>query len=146
MDGTSPFFNEKCGKTFHSTFARLLYIGKRARPDIQLPVGFLGTRVVCPTEEDWKRLQCALECLNSTINIPLKLGMSDISIVSWWVDIFYGVHVGVKSHTSGVVYMGKGCVYSTSRKQKLNTICSTESKLVGISDILHAITWDKMYV
>jgi hypothetical protein len=36
--------------------AKLLYLGKRSRPDILTTVAFLSTRVLKATEEDWKKL------------------------------------------------------------------------------------------
>jgi hypothetical protein len=41
---------------FHSIVAKLLYLGKRGRPDILLPIQFLCTRVKNPTVEDLKKL------------------------------------------------------------------------------------------
>jgi hypothetical protein len=41
---------------FHSTVAKLLYLSKRARPDIIAVVVFLCTRVKDPTLEDWEKL------------------------------------------------------------------------------------------
>ena len=38
--------SEKDRKMFQSVFARLLYVGKRTRPDIQVAVAFLGTRTL----------------------------------------------------------------------------------------------------
>ena len=38
---------------FHSTVAKLLFISKRARPDIQTAVSFLCTRVTRPDDDDY---------------------------------------------------------------------------------------------
>ena len=35
----------------------MLYIEKRARPNLELVTSFLTTRVSQPTEEDWKKLK-----------------------------------------------------------------------------------------
>jgi hypothetical protein len=45
------------GVLFHSVVAKLLYLGKRGRPDILLPVQFLCTRVKHPTTEDRRKLE-----------------------------------------------------------------------------------------
>ena len=42
--------------------------------------------------------------------------------------------------------LGKGATYSCSRKQKLNTVSSTEAELVGTSDILPMIVWVRMFL
>lgn len=46
---------------FHRITARLLYAGKRARPDIQLAVVFLCTRVCLPDEDDMLKLKQVIE-------------------------------------------------------------------------------------
>ena len=38
----------------------------------------------------------------------------------------------------------KGAAYSYSRKEKLNTISSTEAELIGTADILPIIIWVRM--
>ncbi len=45
---------------FHSIVGKLLYLGKRGRPDILLPVQFLCTRVKTLTIEDEKKLERVL--------------------------------------------------------------------------------------
>ena len=52
----SPDLHEEKRKLFHSCVAKLLYIGKRGRPDILLPVTFLASRVTKATENDWNKL------------------------------------------------------------------------------------------
>jgi hypothetical protein len=45
---------------FHSIVAKLLYLGKRGRPDILLPVQFLCTRVKAPNVNDERKLERVL--------------------------------------------------------------------------------------
>ena len=52
----------------------------------------------------------------------------------------------MKSHTGGTLSLGKGTIYSTSKKQKLNTKSSTESELVGIDDIMPQILWTRYFL
>ena len=42
--------------------------------------------------------------------------------------------------------LGKGCVYSTSGKHKLNGKSSTEAELVAVSDVLPQVLWTKNFV
>jgi hypothetical protein len=57
--------------------------------------------------------------------------------VKWWVDASFVVHPDMRSHTDGVMSLGKGAVYSASTtRQKLNTRSSTEAELVGIDDLM----------
>ena len=52
----------------------------------------------------------------------------------------------MKSHTGGVMSLGKGAIYSCSTKQKLNTKSSTESELVGIDDVMPMILWMRYFL
>jgi hypothetical protein len=52
------------------------------------------------------------------------------------VDASFAVHPDMKIHTSGAMSLGKGVVYGTSTRQKLNTKSSTEAELVGVNDVM----------
>ena len=52
----SPSLSTDNAKLFYSHVARLLFASKKARPDIQVCVSFLCTRVKAPTEQDYKKL------------------------------------------------------------------------------------------
>jgi hypothetical protein len=52
----------------------------------------------------------------------------------------------MKSHTGGVVSLGRGVIMSKSSKQKLNTKSSMEAELVGASDYLPSTIWAKMFL
>ena len=41
---------------FHEFVAKLLFLGKRARPDLQTAISFLSTRVTEPDTNDYKKL------------------------------------------------------------------------------------------
>jgi hypothetical protein len=56
------------------------------------------------------------------------------------------VHPDIKSHTGGTLSLGKGSVYSTSTRQKLNTKSSTEAELVGIDDVMPLILWTRYFL
>ena len=47
----------KKSKSFHTIVATLLWIMKRARPDLETSVGILCTRVSKSDEDDWKKLR-----------------------------------------------------------------------------------------
>jgi hypothetical protein len=42
--------------------------------------------------------------------------------------------------------LGKGAVYSTSTRQKLNTISSTEAEVVGIADVMPMVIWTRYFL
>jgi hypothetical protein len=146
IDETADPLSRKDGEIFHSVVAKLLYVSKRSRLDIQLPIAFLCTRVSCSTTQDWMKLKRVLEYLRGTLDEFLTLGADDIGMMKTWVDASYAVHQDMKSHTGGVVSFGIGAVMSKSSKQKLNVKSSTEAELVGASDYLPYPIWAKKFL
>jgi hypothetical protein len=144
-DNSELLVKEKA-ELFHSVVAKLLYISKRGRIDIQLAVAFLCTRVSCCTETDWTKLKRVLQYLYGTVNDCLTLGADCLTVLKTWVDAAYGVHQDMKSHTGGVISLGRGAIMCKSAKQKLNTKSSTEAELVGASDYLPNTIWAKMFL
>ena len=57
--------------------------------------------------------------LRGTKDLTLQLRADNLNIVKWWVDGAFAVHEGMKSHTGGVMSLGKGSAYSASKKKKL---------------------------
>ena len=64
----------------------------------------------------------------------------------WWVDSSYTVHPDMKSHTGIFITIGKGGMYTSSCKQKLNTKSSTEDELVAIDDAMGKILWTRHFL
>ena len=56
---------------FHRNVARLIFLSKRARPDIQTAIAFLCTRVKLPDIDDNKKLGRVMQYLGDTICLPL---------------------------------------------------------------------------
>jgi hypothetical protein len=106
---------------FHATVAKLLFLCKRGRPDIQTAIAFLCTRVQQPTQHDYNKLARVIKYLRQTSDLVLRLDAENLNVVKWWVDASYSVHLDMRSHTGVAMSMGTGAVYSTSKKQKLNT-------------------------
>jgi hypothetical protein len=146
IDETSGALIDDDHNTFHSVVAKLLYISKRGRLDIQPPIALLCTRVSCSTEKDWLKLKKVLEYLRGTLDEFLTLGADDITMMKTWVNASYAVHNNMNSHMGRVVSFGREVIMSKSWKQKLNTKSSTEAKLVGASDYLPYPIYGKKFL
>ena len=67
VDENIPLLPFDKAEYFHSTTACFLYVGKRARPDIQVTVAFLCKRVLKPNESDWAKLKRLVRYICPTI-------------------------------------------------------------------------------
>jgi hypothetical protein len=145
VEGVEPL-DDATSESFHATVAKLLFLCKRGRPDIQTGIAFLCTQVQHPTKHDLNKLTRVIKYLRHTADLVLRLSADNLNIIKWWVDASYGVHRDMRSHTGGTMSMGTGAVYSTSKKQKLNTKSSTEAELVGVDDVLPQALWTKYFM
>ena len=97
-------------KVFHSVFARLLWVGVKARPDILVALSFLGKRVTKANDDDWGKLERLLSYLQDTKTMPLTLGIDDLQVVKWWADSSFAVHHDLKSHSGVLGSLGRGAI------------------------------------
>jgi hypothetical protein len=74
------------------------------------------------------------------------LEADDAHVIKWWVDAAFGVHNDMRSQTGMTMTMGKGSVYASSVRQKLNTRSSTEAELVGADDAIGMILWTRLFL
>ena len=86
---------------FHHNVAKLLFLCKRARPDIQTTVAFLTTRVMAPDEDDYKKLVRVMKYLRGTKTMPLTLEADNLQVIKWWIDGAFATHWDMRSHTGG---------------------------------------------
>ncbi len=134
VDTKSPKLTEAERKDFHSVTAKLLYLAKRARPDILTMVCFLCTRVKEATQDDRRKLYRVLGYLKATANTCLKLGQKGLLQVEAYIDAAFASHTDSKSHTGVIILVGASLVYVASKKQKCVTKSPTEAELVGLTD------------
>jgi len=107
---------EKAVQVFHHIVAKLLYLCKRTRHDIQMAMAFLCTRVKSPDSDDYKKLTHVIQYLRGKQDITLTIKPGDH--LNWWVDSSYAVHPDMRSHSGIRMMLGKGAMYSSSCKQK----------------------------
>jgi hypothetical protein len=132
---------------YHRLTAKLLYLSKRARPDLQTAVAFLCKRVKQPDVDDWKKLgQCLRYHLRGTKELVLTLESDGTGVIQWWIDASFAVHPDMKSHTGITMLLGKGSPFSSSISQKLNKKSSTEAKLVGVDDGMPLVIWTRSFM
>ena len=97
----SEQLDESKADMYHSITAKLLWIGKRARPDLETAVSFLCTRVQALTVEDWGKLKRVLKFLKKTKLDRRIMGADDILKLETWIDASYATHANMRGHTRG---------------------------------------------
>ena len=129
---------EEQARQFHCTVAQLLFLLRRARPDIKPLVPFLTIRVKEPNEDDWGKHKYGIGYPKGTLYLKRHMRADSLNMIRWWVNASYGVHwdCDCKGHTGAMISIGKGAPVNISRKHKLNTGSSTEAELVSIADVL----------
>ena len=116
VDDKVEKLSTKMHERFHSLTAKLLYLEKRARPDIETAVAFLTTRVSKPDVDDWKKLVRVITYLNSTIDVIRTIGCTDLTQLHTWIDAAFAIHPNMRSHTGGVMSLGHGVIHAKSSK------------------------------
>jgi hypothetical protein len=134
-EGTQRLSEEKW-RMFHTQVARLIYLSKRARPDIVTVTSFLCTRVQYAMEEDWKKLLKVLGYLLATKEQCMILCTGGSTQLKAYIDALFALHGDSKSHTRAVIFMGGALVFAASCKQKCVMKRPTESELVDLLDNL----------
>ena len=146
IDKQSIVLEEQDREFYHSVAAKLLYLGKRVRPDILTAVSFLVKRVQEPTEEDMKKLQRTVKYIRGTVDLGIVLEADKNLTIMAYIDASYGVHENMRSHTGTVIGIGKGPIFAKSTGQKINTKSSCEAELVGLSDSTGTVIWVRNFL
>jgi hypothetical protein len=114
----------------------LMFLAKRSRGDILLPVCFLATRCQAPTMEDHYKVVRVFQYLNATIDMVLRI-QPDSLLVEAFADASHNCHVQAQSHTGIVVYVGNVPVFMKSIKQKQQPAkSSTVAELYALHDAM----------
>ena len=95
-------------------------------------------------EDDYKKLTRVMQYLRCTRELTLTIEPG--TDAQWRVDSSYAVHPDKRSHSGVIMTLGKGVMYSTSCKQKLNTKSSMEVELVAIDNAMGQILWTRHFL
>mgnify|MGYP006181154639 FL=1 len=79
--------------------------------------------------------------------MPLTLEADNMQIIKWWIDVSFAVHSDdMKNHNGGAMTLGKGMIYATSTRQKINIRSSTEGELVDVNDVMPQVLWNRYFL
>ena len=97
-------------QTFHTLVEKLLFLSKRAQPEILTSVFFLTTIVREPGVYDKKSLSLVLKCLQGSWDLALTLESDGSGSMKWWDDTAFAVHQDMIIQTGGIMSLGKGAI------------------------------------
>jgi hypothetical protein len=103
-----PKLTEDEAQFFHYLIAKLSFLCKRGRSDIQTAIAFLITRVKDPNGDDFKKLGRVIKYLSNTSELVLRLSARDSLFMKWWIDGSFTVHDNMQSHTGSTMSIGTG--------------------------------------
>jgi len=109
---------EENADIYRKFVAKLIWVMKRGRPDVEPTVSFLSTRVKGPDKDDWhkfKRLMCWIKKTKTDVRI---IGADDLLNMIVMIDSAHAVHDDMRGHTGGITSYGTGIVDEKSSKQK----------------------------
>jgi hypothetical protein len=110
VDEQAKVLTEVERKRVHTLVAKLLFLSKRARPEISTATSFLCTRVTKATEEDKRKLFRLMGFLHGTRKHVLELRPKDLQVVAY-IDASFAPHPDAKSHSGVAIYVGGALVY-----------------------------------
>ena len=142
VDENSPKLDEDRSKSFHKVVAQLLYLCKRARPDIGLPVHYLCTKVKSPSREDELKLERVLGYLKSTMHMPRIINKDGkMNGIDAYIDAAFAAHQDGMGQSGGAIMMGSTLLEPITRKQKCAAKDSTEAELVALGELNLDVLW-----
>jgi len=140
-DPTAKALEPTKQKAFHSTVMKLMYMAKRVRGDVLLPVLWLSTKVKFPTTSDEDKLKRVIGYLKRTRNKCKVISINMIERVEMIIDASFASHDDGAGHYALVTFVGTTATILKSPKQKIGTKNSTEAELVALSDLYLVGLW-----
>ena len=141
IDMSSPRLSDDRAARFRRVVGILQWACKCGRPDVDLAIAFMRSRVDFCTVQDWKKLRGLLLFLQDTIDDERIIGADDLRELFTFIDASHAVHENMRGHTGGLMSFGRGVFHSRSTKQRINTRSSTESELVGTYEYMPYNIW-----
>lgn len=134
---------------FRSLVHKLMYYGKRTRPDITAAIAFLSTSVSNPNELDDKALTQVLEYINGSINLGLTFRPGQLAVRAY-ADAAFDVHPkDSKSHSGGIIYLSDvstAPVSVISRKQSFRASSTRDAEAGAVADVANEVKWFKNHL
>jgi len=112
------------------------------RPDIVFAVNKLNQYISTPTMDHWQGIKRILRYLQGTMNLCLHIKPSNDLDIMGYSDADWATNTDDRKSMGGqCVFLGETLVSWSSRKQKVVSRSSTESKYRALADLVAEIAW-----
>ena len=78
--------------------------------------------------------------------LKLTIMIYSMGVIKWFIDGSHNTHWYCKGHDGAMMLMGCGDISSYSRRIKVNTRSSTETKLVSVDAYMPEILWSLYFI
>ena len=146
VDESKPLVDEHKKKLFHRLVHRTMFCAGRGRKDFEATTSFLSKRPNFCNEDDCCKLRRMARCARDAKELEAPIGAEDIGRLIAFIDASHAVHPSMRGHAGGAIAFGIGVLESDSKMQKSNTRSSTESEIVGVSDMLPKVSCVQLFV
>ena len=119
--------------------AKILYLSKISRSDIQLPVSLLCIRLRDPDTDYYNNLTRVMNYIQGIIGLPLIPSIDKSVNIEWYIDESFAAQKYTRIHIGGLMTMKTGRGLCKIQFKKLRTNNSTESELVGVDNVLNQV-------
>ena len=137
MNREIELLNDADQTKMRSSCAKILYLAKRIRPDILLPIIVMSSRFNKYNADDKGKMNRIFNYIASTKDYVLKLyDKSDDNEITLnvFVDASYGIYLDGKGQSAYGFTLGSGMFLVKSNKQKSVGKSSTGAEIIAIDD------------
>ena len=111
------------------------------QPYLNTTIALLTTRVNHTNIYNYMNLEIFIRYIRASVEMPLMIDSNKAIFMRWCIDAACGVHLDMKSHSEGTMFLGGGSMQIRPSKHNLNTWSSTEAKIVGVNYYMSGIFW-----
>jgi len=118
-----------------SLLMSIVFVAWMTQWDILWVCTYMGSRSNNPTAHDYNRLITVLRFLWSTKHYKKSFHKNGLTL-TFYVDAVHKLHTDGKGHTGFEIRVGDDSIFCKSKRQKVNALSSTETKILALADAL----------
>ena len=97
--------NEGKADIFRKFVAKLIWVMKRGRPDVEPTTSFLSTRIKAPDKDNWHKFKRLMFWVKTTKDDVRIIGADDLLNMIVMIDSAHAVHHDMRGHTLSLIHI-----------------------------------------